>query len=701
MITVSGVTKAHGTKQLFRDVTFRLLPGRRIALVGGNGKGKTTLLEIVLGLQEADGGEIHRQRDTRVGYLPQEAVGTADPTETVLASVLAGAGPVHELERRLESLHVQLADATGAEHDRALREYGEAQSRFEQLGGDAVGAEAQRILAGLGFTDDAVHRPLRELSGGWQMRAALARLMLDKPDVLVLDEPTNHLDTDSVSWLEATLAAYSGAILFVSHDRDFIDAVAERVIELAEGTAIEYVGGFAEFVVQREDRQQQLRAAAAAQQRQIAHVERFVERFRYKATKARQVQSRIKTLERLDRIELPDTKELLAKFAFPEPQRSSRVVAELDGVAVGYDDQPVLTGVDLVIERGEKLALVGPNGAGKTTLIRLLLGQLQPLAGTYTRGTNVDVAYFAQEQAQILDDQLTVAMEFQKAVGDQPRGRNVRTVLGSFGFPGDAADRRVGDLSGGERTRLALAKIMVNPVNLLVLDEPTNHLDLQSCDVLEDALRAYPGTVILVSHDRYLIREVAQSLVAVRDGRAVRHDGVDEAILSPSNAAEAAASTFGRGAPAGGQRAPGRSNTNPPGPAGAGKGAKHAKGSGAKASKGAKAPGPGQSRPAATAPAAGSKQDAKRSEAELRQARHRATKELRSKVDRVEKQLARAEAEVADLQRQLADPGLYEDAEKVKGLVELHNAAKDRASALMDDWTDAQLALEEAASRFG
>ncbi|MCC6437130.1 MAG: ABC-F family ATP-binding cassette domain-containing protein [Acidimicrobiales bacterium] len=694
MITVSGLAKAHGTKQLFRDVTFRLLPGRRIALVGGNGKGKTTLLEIVLGMQEPDAGEIHRGKGTRVGYLPQEAVGTADPHETVLASVLAGAGPVHELELQLQSLHEQLGSATGAEHDRAMRDYGEAQSRFEQLGGYALEAEAQRILAGLGFSEQAARRPLRELSGGWQMRAALARLMLDKPDVLVLDEPTNHLDTDSVAWLEATLAAYSGAILFVSHDRDFIDAVAERVIELAEGTAIEYVGGFAEFVVQREDRQQQLRAAAASQQRQIAHVERFVERFRYKATKSRQVQSRLKTLERLDRIELPNTKELIAKFAFPEPQRSARVVAELTGVSIGYDAEAVLTGVDLVIERGEKLALVGPNGAGKTTLIRLLLGQLQPLEGTYVRGANVDVAYFAQEQAQILDDQLTVAMEFQKAVGDQPRGRNVRTVLGSFGFPGDAADRRVGDLSGGERTRLALAKIMVNPVNLLVLDEPTNHLDLQSCDVLEDALRAYPGTVILVSHDRYLIREVAQSLVAVRDGRAVRFDGVDEAILSPS--AEVAASSFGRGAPVGAQKAPGRSNTRPPGPAGAkGPNARTAKT--AKTAKTATAAAPTV---AVAAKASARPGEAKRSEAELRQARHRATKELRTKVEKVERQLAKAEAEVAELQRQLADPVVYADSEQVKSLVERHNTAKDRASALMDEWTEAQLALEETAARF-
>jgi ATP-binding cassette subfamily F protein 3 len=679
VITVSGLAKAHGTKQLFRDVTFRLLPGRRIALVGGNGVGKTTLLEIVLGLQEPDSGEVHRGKEVRVGYLPQEAVGTVTPGVTVLEEVLAGKADVASLEHRLRELEGRIAATTGAEHDRAMRAYGEAQSRFEQLGGYALEAEAQRILAGLGFASRDAGREVRALSGGWQMRAALARLMLDAPDVLVLDEPTNHLDTDSVAWLETTLAAYAGAILFVSHDRDFIDAVAERVVEVANLTATEYVGGFAEFVVQREDRLAQARAAQASQQRQIAHVERFIERFRYKATKARQVQSRMKALDRLERIEVPDAKELAARFAFPEPQRSSRVVAELRDVTIGYDDEAVLTDLDLVIERGEKIALVGPNGAGKTTLVRLLLGQLAPMAGSCTMGANVDVAYFAQQQVETLDVSRTVAMEFQAAVGDRPKGRNLRTVLGSFGFPGDAADRRVGDLSGGERTRLALAKIMVNPVNLLVLDEPTNHLDLQSCDVLEDALRAYPGTVVLVSHDRYLIREVAQALVAVRGGTARRFDGVDEAVLSPhfDLAAVPAARSAG---PASANR--GRA------PSGRGARSTPAQPSGSRRAGG---------RAASPEPArGGDRQATKRAEAEQRQQRHRATKDLRAQVERVERQLVKAEAEVAELQRQLADPEVYQDNEAVKALVGRHDAAKDRAAKLMEDWTVASEALERA-----
>jgi ATP-binding cassette subfamily F protein 3 len=665
VITVSGLSKSHGQRTLFRDVTFRLLPGRRIALVGGNGVGKTTLMEIVVGLQDADSGDIHRPKDLRVGYLPQEL--DESRSGTVLDEVLAGADHIRSLGDELESLLHAVANTEGAEHDRVLARYGEAQSRFEQLGGYSLEADARRILAGLGFGDIDADRPFAELSGGWQMRAALARLMLARPDVLVLDEPTNHLDTDSIAWLEAQLASYEGAILFVSHDRDFIDAVAERVVEIAGGVANEYVGGFAEFVVQREERLAAASAAAARQQREIDRVERFVERFRYKATKARQVQSRIKTLEKLDRLSVPDHRQIVAKFAFPEPRRSSRVVVELDNIAVGYDDSPVLRGVNLVVERGDKIALVGPNGAGKSTLLKLLLGELAPLEGTCTIGSNVDIAYFAQHQVDALDLAKTVAQEFTSGVGsEQPRNRNMRTVLGSFGFPGDAADRRVGALSGGERTRLALAICMANPVNLLVLDEPTNHLDLPSCDVLEDALSVYPGTVLLVSHDRHLIRSVSGDLLEVRNGRAVRHSGVDEAVLTPS---------FQGGVVGPGSDAAAVPSTKRP------------------ARNQARSAEPdASSRPSKKV--AREDRARKRDEAENRQAKHRATKDLRRSVDRIEKQLAEAEREVAELNRQLADPEVYGDPERVAELSKTFGLAKDRAAALMDEWTDASMRLE-------
>ncbi|MBI2703824.1 MAG: ABC-F family ATP-binding cassette domain-containing protein [Actinobacteria bacterium] len=634
MLSAANLRKSFGTRLLFEDVTLTLHPGRRVALVGPNGVGKTTLLEIVLGQQRADAGTVSRPKDLRVGYLPQDLAEA--PEGTVLDNTMAGDEQLHSLASRLHALSHLVADTTGAEHDRALDEYGAVQSQFEQLGGYGLEAEAHRVLAGLGFAPDDADRDVCELSGGWRMRVALAGLLLAAPDVLLLDEPTNHLDVDSVAFLEQHLAKFPGALLVVSHDRDFIDAVATRVVDLSEGTSVEYVGGFAEFVAAREERLEALVSAAAAQERRVAQTERFIERFRYKATKARQVQSRVKALERLERLEVPDVEALKVRFAFPEPRRSSRVVAELDDVTVGYDGTPVLAGVNAVIERGRKVALVGPNGAGKTTLVKLISGQLAPTRGTVTIGANVDLAFFEQHQADELDPAVTVFQEFQRGLIERP-GRNLRTVLGSFGFPGDTADRRVGVLSGGERTRLALAKVLADPVNLLVLDEPTNHLDLPSCDLLEDALRAYPGTLLLITHDRYLIRETADAVVVVRGGEATWHDGVDERLLSPGIPTPACAS------PASLPAKPARSANN--GATGARVGTKGRSG--------------GDDR------------------------------ELHKAVARIEKQWEKAEARIADLERQLADPTVYDDRDKVDDLAARHTQAKDEAVELMARWESA------------
>lgn len=633
-------------------MSFRLLNGRRIALIGGNGVGKTTLLEIIVGLGEPDEGEVHRSKDLRVGYLPQELTELA--TGTVLEEVLAGADGIADLERELAELAHRMADPAEADHDRVVAAYGEAQARFQQMGGYAIEAEARRLLGGLGFDTEDMDRPLAEMSGGWRMRAALARLMLAEPDVLVLDEPTNHLDTDSVAWLESQLAAWPGAILFVSHDRDFIDSVAERVIEIVGGTAHTYVGGFAEFVVQREERLATLRNRAANQARAIADTERFIERFRYKASKAKQVQSRVKTLSKLERIEAPDHRTNVARFDFGLPRRSSRVVVELHDATVGYDDTAVLRAVDLVVERGEKWAVVGPNGAGKSTLLKTIMGRLAPIEGTCQLGTNVDIAYFAQHQVDALDLNTTVEREFRRAVGDQPKNRNLRTVLGSFGFSGEAVDRLVGDCSGGERTRLALAEIMCNPVNLLVLDEPTNHLDLPSCDVLEDALDAYPGTVLLVSHDRHLVRNTVAGLIEVRDGRVRVYRDVDESVLSPRSVSAA-----------GGSSKPSASLATPSSP-------------------------PGRS---GTAKARATQ---RRTEAVQRQTTYRAAKDLKKRVTAAERQIATTESKIADIQRQLADPATYDDREAVVALTAEHDRLKDRALDLMAEWEEAQSRLDAA-----
>ena len=518
MIAIDNLTVSFGGWTLFDEISFLVNPKDRIGLVGKNGAGKTTLLRIITGEQQATSGAVTRNGDCTIGYLPQQ-MKVADTT-TLIDETAKAFAEVLAIEAEIERITTALAerdDYESAEYEQLMHRLDECNNRYHILGGDSREADIEKTLLGLGFRREDFNRPTSQFSGGWRMRIELAKLLLRRPSVFLLDEPTNHLDIESIQWLEEYLRNYNGAVLLISHDRAFLDNVTNRTIEISLGKIYDYKVPYSKYVVLRRERREQQMAAYENQQRMIEKTEEFIERFRYKPTKSNQVQSRIKQLERLERIEVDEEDLSTLNIKFPPAPRSGQIVAEVKEVGKSFGAKHVFSGANFVIERGEKIALVGRNGEGKTTLARMLVGELSPSEGSIRLGANVDVGYYAQNQEDLMDGEITVFDTLDRvAVGDI-RTR-LRDILGAFLFRGEDIDKKVKVLSGGERSRLAMARLMLSPHNLLIMDEPTNHMDMRSKDILKEALMRFDGTVIVVSHDREFLDGMVDKIYEFRDG---------------------------------------------------------------------------------------------------------------------------------------------------------------------------------------
>jgi ATP-binding cassette subfamily F protein 3 len=555
MLSLQNAGKRFGPRVLFMEADWLIRSKERTALVGANGTGKSTLMKVLAGLESLDYGTMQQTRGMSIGYLPQEGLRLTG--RTIFEECLSVFDEIRGMHDEIERLGAQMAelDHESAEYASAAERFSLLQERFHALDGYALDAQVGAVLTGLGFSKQDWARDTGEFSGGWQMRIALAKLLLARPNLLLLDEPTNHLDLETRNWLEDYLKTYPFGYILISHDRYFLDVTVDRIVEIWNKRLNIYQGNYTKYLKQKDDRRAQLEAAYRNQREQIEHLEAFISRFRYQATKAKQVQSRIKELEKIERIEIPP-EEPVIHFKFPQPPPSGRMVVEAEGLSKSYGEKQVLGNVRFTIERGDRVALVGVNGAGKSTLIKLMTGVELPTSGSIRLGHNVASEYFAQDQYKVLDPEARMLDDISRAAVKVPESE-LRSLLGCFLFSGDDVFKPLGVLSGGERNRFALARILVSPSNFLLLDEPTNHLDMRAKDVLLDAIAAFSGTVIFVSHDRYFIDRLATRVIEIENGSVTSYEGnyedylrrkeAEAATLSPSAPAGAASSLNGGG----------------------------------------------------------------------------------------------------------------------------------------------------------
>ena len=650
MLQLSSLTKGFGGRVLFDRVTWQISAGDRVGLCGPNGSGKTTLLRMLAGFDEADSGTMAKRTGLTVGYLPQD--GLSHTGRSLIDEVSTAFQPMLDIQRTMQDLEHRLADPgySREDHDAILERYSELQHRFRDEDGYAIDLKVAGVLNGLGFAPADFEKPTDTFSGGWQMRIALAKLILQRPHVLLLDEPTNHLDLDARNWLEDYLADYPHALVLVSHDRYFLDRVVTRIVEIDRRTLTPYVGTYSEYLVERDARIAVLREQKKRQDEEIARIRHFIDKFRYKATKAAQVQSRVKMLEKMPPIEVPPERKRV-HFSFPLCRKSGRVALELQGVRKAYGSTVVLDDVDVHVVRGDRIAIVGPNGAGKSTLMRMLSGAEHPDRGTRVEGHNLLAQYFAQDEATRLDPNLTV-YDTLGAASSVEMLPAIRNILGGFLFSGDDVTKPAGVLSGGERTRLAVARMLLCPANTLLLDEPTNHLDIDSTNVLLDALADFDGTLVFVSHDRYFVDRLATTVIEVGHGVAVRYPGTYEEFRWSRTHRE---------------RTPPEAAPRPAG-----------------APLGAADRAPATKRAAQAAGRQNREERRQRTQVERRLKRAQTARDKR--IGELERRIAEREGKIKEIEATMASPGFYENRDAAKPVVDRHQTLMWEVGDLMSKW---------------